>query len=54
MKIKEPFPGDYKFLGNVKPTELDIAARVQIPPRTIEPWQVHFNPFREKIIVEEG
>ncbi len=50
----EPFPGNYVFEGNMKPTELDIAARVRIPSRTMEPWQVHYAPFKELIIIEQG
>lgn len=52
--MNEPFPGNYVFQGDVTPTKLDVAARIGIPSRTIEPWQVHYAPFKELIIVEKG
>jgi hypothetical protein len=54
MELKEPFPGTYEFIGKTEPAELDIAAKIRMPGRTIEPWQFHYEPFKEKIIVEEG
>jgi hypothetical protein len=54
LNLEEPFPGDYKFVEKVKPTELECAAKIIIPKQTIEPWQVHYAPFKEKIIVEHG
>lgn len=54
MNFNEPFPGNYVFLSKAEPTTLEGAARIKVPPRTIEPWQVHYKPFEEKIIVQEG
>jgi hypothetical protein len=48
-KTKEPFPGNYKFVAEVKPKVLECAAQIIIPKRTIEPWQVHYAPFKEII-----
>jgi len=52
--MQEPFPGKYIFEGSAEPTKLDVAARVRIPSRTMEPWQVHYAPFKELIIIEKG
>ena len=54
MKLKEPFPGTYSFIRKVKPTELDVAAEIEIPGMTAEPWQFHYPPFKEKLIVKKG
>jgi len=53
--FQEPFPGKYVIIeGEVQPTELETAVRLRIPPKTIEPWQVHYAPFKELIIIEKG
>ena len=53
--FQEPFPGKYDVIeGEVQPTELETAVRLRIPPKTIEPWQVHYAPFKELIIIEKG
>ncbi len=51
IELKEPFPGEYKFVKELKPKKLECAAEIIIPGKTIEPWQVHYEPFREIISI---
>jgi len=54
VKLNIPYPGNYIVGATVEPTKLEGAMKVSIPQTTLEPWQVHFQPFEELIIVKNG
>ncbi len=52
--VRTPHSGNYISGSTPKPTKLEGAMEISIPAKTLEPWQVHYKPFKECIIVKKG